>query len=242
MESYVVERTLQLRSAVEALEFPASLYVYDPLVYAWDLHRAYLENYVRRDAPLLLLGMNPGPFGMAQDGVPFGEVHFVKDFLHLDGAVGRPTREHPKRPVQGLSCTRSEPSGKRLWSFLADRFGTARRYADSCAILNYCPLVFMDAGPTGRNVTPDKLPKDLRVRLERLCDGYLADLVAWSHARLLVGIGAYATKKLEAVASGRPVDTLLHPSPASPLANRGWAQAAKAKFDAWEREGFFTRS
>ena len=33
---------------------------------------------------VVFLGMNPGPFGMAQVGVPFGEVAAVRDWLRID--------------------------------------------------------------------------------------------------------------------------------------------------------------
>ena len=96
--------------------------------------------------------MNPGPFGMAQTGIPFGDVTMVRDFLGIDGAVGRPEREHPKRRVEGMACARSEVSGTRLWGWARDEFGTAEHFFGRFFVANYCPLVFMEA--SARNLDP----------------------------------------------------------------------------------------
>lgn len=235
----LIARTRAFRDEVETLRFPENLIVYDPLVYAWDLHEQYLNRYARPSAPILFLGMNPGPFGMAQDGVPFGEIGAVTGFLRLFGMVGQPSRQHPKRPVLGLSCPRSEGSGRRLWGYLRDRYGTADRAADHVAVMNYCPLVFMDAGPTGKNVTPDKLPRASQEALEEICDRYLRDcLDNWFASPLLVGVGKYAEAKLAGVApAGRKVDAIIHPSPANPRANKGWAGEVDKKFASWIASG-----
>jgi len=42
--------------------------------------------------------MNPGPWGMAQTGVPFGEINAVKDWLGINAEVDKPQKQHPKRP------------------------------------------------------------------------------------------------------------------------------------------------
>ncbi len=229
MRNLLVERTLLFRDEVGKLVFPESVYVYNPLEYAWSLHEQFLLHYCKQDATMLWLGMNPGPFGMAQDGIPFGEVRAVREYLHLQGEVGQPKRVHPKRPVLGLACKRSEGSGKRLWGYLATKWPDAGEMANHVMVLNYCPLVFMDAGANGRNVTPDKLPKDCRIALEGVCDAYLEDVLRWSHAQLLIGVGKYAGEKLAGLApQDRRVATILHPSPASPLANRGWGEQVDA--------------
>ncbi len=108
----------RLRDEVEELHFalPVS-HVYNPLVYAEEPHRRYLERYGGSPKEVLFLGMNPGPWGMAQTGVPFGEVSLVGRWLGIDGVVGKPAREHPKRPVTGFSCSRSEVSGRRVWTW-----------------------------------------------------------------------------------------------------------------------------
>lgn len=216
----------ELASAVEGLRFGAPVtHVYNPLVYAWAAHRAYLSRLPPRGVRVLLLGMNPGPWGMAQTGVPFGEVATVRDWLRIDERINRPAVEHPKRPIEGLACRRSEVSGRRLWGLMAARFGAASTFLAGHFVANYCPLVFMEA--SGRNRTPDKLPRHQRAPLEAACDRHLARLLEITGPEWLVGVGQYAEAKLrEVAAGGGRVVRILHPSPASPAANRGWAAAA----------------
>ncbi len=64
--------------------------------------------------------MNPGPWGMVQSGVPFGEVAAVRDWMKIKSSAKQPKSVHPKRPIEGLSCKRSEVSGRRLWGLFAN--------------------------------------------------------------------------------------------------------------------------
>jgi single-strand selective monofunctional uracil DNA glycosylase len=209
---------------------PVSL-VYNPLVYARAMHAAYIRRFARGGIDALFLGMNPGPYGMTQTGVPFGEIAAVRDWMKLREPIGKPPREHPKRPVEGLACTRSEVSGRRLWGLFQERFGTPAAFFARHYVANYCPLVFMAA--SGANLTPDKLPPTERKRLESACDAHLVAVVRALEPRWLVGVGAFAQKRGElalaaAGITGVRVGTILHPSPASPAANRDWAgQATK---------------
>lgn len=213
--------------ALAPLRFgPPVAYVYNPLVYARAPYREYLRRYGRGRKEVLFFGMNPGPFGMAQTGVPFGAVSHVRDFLGIEGRVSRPGREHPKRPVLGFACPREEVSGARLWGFVRDRFGTPERFFARCFVANYCPLLFLEA--SGRNRTPVELPAAERAPLLAACDAALRRTAAALRPRLVVGIGRFAEARArEALAgSGIAVAALPHPSPASPAANRGWSQAA----------------
>lgn len=216
----------ELRAKVDRLIFTAPVtHVYNPLDYAWPAVVEYFRRYGDSPRPVLLLGMNPGPWGMAQTGVPFGEVEAVRGWLKLAATVGKPSCEHPGRPVLGLACPRSEVSGRRLWGLFQDRFETADRFFAEHLVLNHCPLVFMEA--SGRNRTPDKLPAGEREPLLAVCDEALAALVALYRPRWCVGIGGYAEARLRKVCpAGVRVGQLLHPSPASPAANRGWADQA----------------
>lgn len=202
-------------------------FVYNPLDYAWDAHAAYLERYGQGCREVLLLGMNPGPWGMAQTGVPFGEVAAVREWMGIEAAVGRPRREHPKKPVLGFACRRSEVSGARLWGWARQRFGTPRRFFKQFFVANYCPLMFLDAG--GRNLTPDKLRGPAIDRLHRACDTALIELVRLLRPRFVVGVGAFAEKRARLALQGLDLtlSRIPHPSPASPAANRGWAQQAE---------------
>ena len=168
-----------------------------------------------------MVGMNPGPFGMAQTGVPFGDVAMVRDFVGVTGPVGKPSREHPLRPVAGFACARSEVSGTRFWGWARDRFGTAERFFDRVFVANWCPLVFMEA--SGRNRTPDKLPASERAELFAACDAALARVVEVLRPRLVVGVGRFAERRARvALGAGVEIGWITHPSPASPAANRDW--------------------
>jgi single-strand selective monofunctional uracil DNA glycosylase len=217
-----------LTREVERLRFgrPTAC-VYNPLVYARRPHEAYLHRYAVPGVDALLVGMNPGPWGMAQTGVPFGEVGLVRDFLEIDERVDRPPVEHPRRPIEGFACRRSEVSGRRFWGWARHRYRTPRRFSRALFVTNYCPLVFMEG--SGRNRTPDKLPAREREPLFAVCDEALRRLVVWCDPRVVIGVGAFAAGRArEALGTaGPPVGTILHPSPASPAANRGWAGQAE---------------
>ncbi len=179
--------------------------------------------------------MNPGPFGMAQTGVPFGAVPAVRDWMGLEAAVGEPPSMHPKRPVEGFACRRVEVSGKRLWGWAEARFGSPERFFKRFFVANYCPLAFMEA--SGKNRTPDKLPADEREALFEACDAALLQLLAVLQPRWVLGIGAFAEARLQQALQGCQtpprLGRLLHPSPQSPLANRGWSAAAEAQLRAY---------
>lgn len=199
-------------------------HVYNPLEYARSPYEAYLK-YARKHPKALLLGMNPGPWGMAQTGVPFGEIDSVRDWLGINKRVGKPENEHPKRPVEGFSCTRSEVSGRRLWGLFSEVYGSPELFFRDHFIINYCPLVFM--ADSGRNITPDKLPRDEAKPVMDACDAHLRAIVELLRPKALIGIGAFAEscfRRLEI--EGLPVYRILHPSPASPAANRDWAGTA----------------
>jgi single-strand selective monofunctional uracil DNA glycosylase len=220
----LIDNARRLHGAVAALDFGAPVaYVYDPLDYAWEPHRHYLERYGRGHPAVLLVGMNPGPFGMAQTGVPFGDVEMVRDWLGIRGAVRQPARAHPKRPVSGFQCPRREVSGQRLWGWARDTFRTPERFFARFFVANYCPLAFVEAG--GRNFTPDKLPANERVPLFTACDRALAATVRCLAPQYVVGIGKFAAQRAAHALAGEGVSigSVPHPSPASPVANRGWA-------------------
>jgi single-strand selective monofunctional uracil DNA glycosylase len=215
----------KLSKKVAELSFSAPVtHVYNPLEYARQPHERYLEQWGQGPKTALLLGMNPGPFGMAQTGVPFGDVSLVRDFLRVTGKVGRPSLEHPKRPVQGFECVRGEVSGQRLWGFARDRFGTPERFFEHFFVVNYCPLAFMEEGATNR--TPDKLPKAEQQALFSACDAALQAIVDELQPRFVIGVGAFASAraKLALPNFAGTIASISHPSPASPKANRGWAE------------------
>ena len=212
---------------LQCLKFsPPVTHVYNPVDYAWQPHEKYLRLYGNGGQRVLFLGMNPGPFGMAQTGVPFGEIAAVRDWMHIQEPVSKPAGENPKRPIDGFNCIRSEVSGRRLWGLAASRFGTARSFFKEHFVANYCPLVFMDGG--GRNVTPDKISRAEMAPVLAACDQHLGAVLEALAPAWAIGVGAFAEQRLRAVAGPGPgleIARILHPSPASPAANRGWAEA-----------------
>jgi len=228
----LVEVSLRLREAVDGLGFaPPVAYVYNPLHYAWGAHEAYVRRFGGKRGVALLLGMNPGPWGMAQTGVPFGEVAIVRDWMGIREGVVKPAREHPKRPILGFDCARSEVSGARLWGWARERFGEPKAFFSRFFVWNYCPLSFMV--DSGANHTPDKLPAAEREPLFAACDRALRDVVSLLEPAMIVGVGKFAEERAAKVAGDlAAVGTILHPSPASPVANRGWAAQAEAQLSA----------
>ena len=227
--SELVQASRALSRVTSELEFGEPVtHVYNPLQYARRPHELYLSRFGSGAKEVVLVGMNPGPFGMGQTGVPFGDVGFVRDWMGIEAPVDRPAGEHPKRPVLGFDCERSEVSGSRLWGWARQRFGTPERFFSRFFVLNYCPLLFIES--TGRNRTPDKLASDERAALLPACDRALRDAVEILSPTLVVGVGAWATKRVRAALGdgGPAIGTVLHPSPASPKANRGWAPQAES--------------
>lgn len=222
----LARRTADLRCG------PPVTHVYAPLVYARRSVELYLERYARPGCEALLVGMNPGPWGMVQTGVPFGDVVLVRDWLGIESTVDVPAAEHPKRPILGFGCGRGEVSGRRLWGWARERFGTPERFFARFFVWNYCPLAFLEA--SGRNRTPDKLPAHESAPLFAACDEALRAMAAALEPTVVVGIGGFAEERARRTFAGetRRVGGMLHPSPASPRANRGWAEEAERQLRA----------
>lgn len=204
-------------------------HVYNPLEYARETHEDYVKKYCKAGQKVLFLGMNPGPFGMAQNGVPFGDTKHVVDWLKIKGSVEKPVQEHPKRLIHGLDCTRAEVSGSRLWGFFQEHCKSPETFFANCFIHNYCPLVFMKS--SGKNVTPPQLPKKERETLLELCDKSLADVVKLMGVKIVVGVGKFAEERAQKALKDSNVEiySIMHPSPASPAANSGWNNIALTK-------------
>ena len=221
--------TEELIGELKGLRFgPPVSHVYNPLEYARAPYREYLRRFGRRPRPVVLLGMNPGPWGMAQTGVPFGEIGAVRDWMGIEAAVGIPARPHPKRPVAGFACSRREVSGQRLWGWARSHFGAAENFFEA----NYCPM--MVRPESGSNLTPDKLKASQAKPLFAVCDRALRRTVEALAPAHVVGIGRFAAERARVALEGLDVaiGAATHPSPANPRANRGWEALITAELNA----------
>ncbi len=226
-----LEAARAARERLDVLEFaPPVACVYDPLDYAWGAYEEYVVRYGEAIGRVLFLGMNPGPWGMAQAGVPFGEVSAVVEWLKITSPIGRPVREHSRYPVRGYDCPRSEASGKRLWGFFRKRFGDVAHFFERHFVVNYCPLLFIASGMLknglegARNLTPDKLPRSEREVVLEICDDLLRSVIHALEPRCVVGVGNFAAQSAARALEGCdiPMYKILHPSPASPKSNVDW--------------------
>lgn len=217
----------KLRDSVDTLTFSNPVtHVYNPLNYAWAAHEMYLKKYANSKKSIIFLGMNPGPWGMAQIGVPFGEISLIQNWLDISTPINKPPLEHPKRPIEGFNCKRSEVSGKRLWGLFKERFVKPEQFFQNHFVANYCPLVFMES--SGSNRTPDKLPSAEAQPLYSFCDEHLKEIVDILSPTWVIGIGAFAENRARHALHNKNVQIghILHPSPASPAANKNWAEKA----------------
>lgn len=226
----LIDAAHRLSEKLSGLTFSGPVsHVYNPLDYAGAAHDQYLAQWGAQPQPrrVVFLGMNPGPFGMVQIGVPFGEVGIVHEWLRINAPIRQPLHMNPKRPIEGWACARSEVSGRRLWGLFRERFQTPEAFFAEHFVANYCPLAFFDQG---RNVTPDKLPAAEMAPVIEACDEHLRTLVQTMQPDWVIGVGAYAQTQAERalanVVHQPKIGRVLHPSPASPAANRGWAEAA----------------
>lgn len=225
----ILSATDELLSQLDGLEFAEPVtHVYNPLEYAQRSHESFVSRFAEGRKRVVMMGMNPGPWGMAQTGVPFGEIPAVRDWMGISETVDKPRSEHPKRPIEGFDCTKSEVSGRRLWGLFSERYPKADDFFAEHYVVNYCPLVWMEQ--SGKNRTPDKLPAEELRSVSSACDEYVAAHLRELQPEFAIGVGAFAENCLKRITeeSGLEIKLgrILHPSPASPAANRDWAGTA----------------
>jgi single-strand selective monofunctional uracil DNA glycosylase len=227
----MIKAARKLSRATDRLEFSGDTFCfYNPLEYASIPHEKYLTLYGGGRKRIIFLGMNPGPWGMAQTGIPFGEIEAARNWLGLESEVKKPAFEHPKRPVEGFSCRKSEVSGRRLWGLMKNRFGTPESFFRDHFVANYCPLSFM--AQSGINITPDKLPAEEQKDLFSACDRHLREICGILEPEWIIGVGKFAEKRIAAALADDIKSgicrhaSILHSSPASPAANSGWEEIA----------------
>ena len=177
-----------------------------------------------------MVGMNPGP---VRDGADGRAVRRRRRWCATSsasrGRSGSRRVEHPRRPIAGFDCHRSEVSGTRFWGWARDRFGTAERFFERVYVANWCPLVFMEE--SGRNVRRTSCPPPSARRSSSVCNEALAR-VAETLARRSSSASAASPSSGRARRSATSVriGRILHPSPASPAANNDWPASSTRSF------------
>lgn len=149
----IINSARRLTTSLNKLKFiePPVEYFYNPLEYAFEPYEAYVKKYCNSPKPILFVGLNAGPDGMCQTGIPFGEINYVRDWLKVGGRVSPPAIQCPWKPVLGYECQTSEPSGNRLWALFGKISGTAENFFRNAFVCNYCPLAFFG---NRANLTP----------------------------------------------------------------------------------------
>ncbi|XP_054745917.1 single-strand selective monofunctional uracil DNA glycosylase [Anastrepha obliqua] len=223
---YVLE--CQLNNTLQDIVRPVSItHVYNPVEYASGLHCAYLQKFLDGPKRVMFVGMNPGPNGMGQTGVPFGNILTVRNEMSLSGSVQQPPSVHVKRPVRGFECSIEEPSGVRIWSlFKKLAGGSLNTFGRQCFVHNFCPLIFYDNA--GRNITPSELKGDYKEKIGKECLDVLDLELDLVKPEILVAVGLYMYGMVSRSrhAKDLKIYKLPHPSPRS-LNNQNWPEKAE---------------
>lgn len=154
-------------------------------------------------------------------------MNVVREWLQIEGRVGKPVREHPLRTIQGMNCTRSEVSGQRFWGLIKELCETPQSFFKYCFVHNYCPLSFLLN--SGKNITPPELKAQEKNPLFEICDESLLKIVHLLKPKLIIGVGKFAEDRAARALNnaniyGVGVHSILHPSPVNPTANKCWKE------------------
>lgn len=213
----IIKLSAAMAEELGRAHFSFSGTVCDPLVYAWDNYEAFIRLSARAGQKVLFLGMNPGPYGMMQTGVPFGDVMMVRDYLGISGDIDMPAAQPENKPIVGMKTTKREASGMKFWGMAAS-YGDPESFFSAAAVLTYCPLVFIDGK---RNVTPSELPRSDRRTIDSICQGYLERMMDILRPRKAIALGHYAEERLRKAGIDDPV-YFPHPSPRNPSSSAFW--------------------
>ncbi|XP_013171163.1 PREDICTED: single-strand selective monofunctional uracil DNA glycosylase [Papilio xuthus] len=221
-----------LNNKLEIFQFPAAIKcIYNPTIYARHTFEMYVRKYCNTKKSIMFFGMNPGPFGMSQTGVPFGDVSSVREWLGIEGPVGKPPKELETRPVRGFECTRTEISGKRFWGLLKEICGTPEKFFESSFVYNYLNQQWMKTN--GCNLTPGDFKVTEMKALYEICDPIFIKVLELYNVQTIIAVGKFcetrAHKAIEAYlpSKGKTIKVLYlpHPSPRT-VNNNNWDEKA----------------
>nr|XP_022920875.1 single-strand selective monofunctional uracil DNA glycosylase-like [Onthophagus taurus] len=226
------EQQLSLELNNLTFSFPVH-YIYNPLEYAWEPHSTFVKTYCKGTKDVLFLGLNPGPWGMCQTGIPFGEVNISKEWLKMNGEVEKPKDECPKKQIKGFECHRSEESGKRFYGFFKNLCRTPEAFFKNAFVYNLCPLAFMKK--ESANITPHELKGQIKKDIENICGKTLVDILKLLDIKIIVALGRYTEKQAIEITQGFQLGHIKviympHPSPRV-VGNNNWAEKAQNVLD-----------
>jgi len=193
--------------------------VINPLEYLWLQYGYYTSCYHNQYPRAMIIGMNPGPKGMSQTGIPFGSPNIIPSILpnkslfnEIRDNEGSPVSS-PHRRITGPSNTTVEVSGNRLWSALIKRYGDFKSITSEIFVDNICPLLFLCGKNGSKNLTPDKLtPSPAKIILIRLCTERLQKIYqCLGEPSNIVALGRWSHKFLEKMFPKVRVTYILHP-------------------------------
>ncbi|XP_047511589.1 single-strand selective monofunctional uracil DNA glycosylase [Pieris napi] len=204
-------------------------HVYNPTIYARDTFEMYIRKYCNTKKKIMFFGMNPGPWGMSQTGVPFGEISSVRDWLGIEGCVGKPLEENAARPVRGFDCTRTEVSGKRFWGLFKKLCGFPEVFFETSLVYNYINQQWMNS--KGCNITPADFKMSQMESLYNIGDLVFANVLRLYGVETVVAIGRFCLVRAQKAISqyillkNVKVIYLPHPSPRV-VNNNDWEERA----------------
>ncbi|XP_037927861.1 single-strand selective monofunctional uracil DNA glycosylase-like [Teleopsis dalmanni] len=190
IEKELNEKLRHYRAPIEDIT-----HIYNPVEYAADLHCEYLRKYLDRPKRVVFLAVHPEQNGMAQTGVPFGNVSTVRDMMKLCGEVKQPNRLHPKHPVLGLNCHINEPSGVRFWGLMDKIAGSLDTFSEQCFVHTFCPLLFFNE--YGRTIEPCVLPFEIKYPMRDLLVEALCKEMKLVQPEIIVVTGNYVYNGLQ---------------------------------------------
>ncbi|XP_022920876.2 single-strand selective monofunctional uracil DNA glycosylase-like [Onthophagus taurus] len=237
----------QLSKELNNLTFSSPAhYIYNPLEYAWKPHSTFVKTYCKGTKDVLFLRINPGPWGMCQTGIPFGEVNISKEWLKMNGEVEKPKNECPKKQIKGFECHRSEQSGKRFYGFFKNLCRTPEVFFKNAFVYNFCPLSFMEKEEEGKrcaNITPDKLKGQIKKDLENICGKTLVNILKLLDVKIIVAVGRYTEKQAVKIIQESQLDIeviyMRHPSR---MAGRNWSKTAQNVLDTTDLKQYFSNN
>jgi single-strand selective monofunctional uracil DNA glycosylase len=204
--------------------------VLDPSRYGERWHAPFRRLYPPRARPLLVFGLNPGPYGMAQTGIPFTDLKRLAQ--GLPRLAAELARSGERLSLPGLAPSSLQPfltrtfesSSVRVHRFLRLAHGSAERAFREVVFVNPCPLLFIDRA-LGENRTPADLPRALRAGVDEARVEVVSVAVARLRARGAIVLGRDAAAALSVPLRAR-------------LGERAvveWEHPARAVPDIWAR-------